>query len=400
MPVAKLTKSAIDKMRPADKDLYLRDTEIKGFLIKCAKTGLKTYIYEYKGPDRVTRRCTIGRHGIITPAEARNRAKELAGQKAARRDPAKEKTTAKARPTVKALADLWIADGIPNRRKRGHRGPAKPKTVSDYSGWLRRNILPVLGTMKCVDVEKKDIERVLKRLDETPTTANRVLSVLSSMFGYGIDKGWATANPCRGILRLEEKPKQKSLKKEDIKRLGKVLDDAETKNENQSGLDAIKLLLLTGARCGEIIKLRWGDVHFNSSELKLADTKTGAKTITLGSEALGLLREIHQRHLSHGKGEADDWVIPGSGPNHLAGLQKLWRKWRKRAGLDDCRIHDLRHNFASVLANDGAPLFIIAELLGHKSIVTTERYTHPDRDRIKKAADAVSNSITTNLGHG
>ena len=149
----------------------------------------------------------------------------------------------------------------------------------------------------------------------------------------------------------------------------------------------IKLLIFTGARKNEIQGLRWNEVDFHSGYLKLADSKTGQKAIPLNAGALEILNSLTRQ-------EGSEYVFPSFGGSaHYVGTPRVWTKIRADAGLDDVRLHDLRHSFASIAVSAGASLPIIGALLGHSDSATTQRYAHLQDDPLKAASDAVGGKI-------
>jgi integrase len=145
--------------------------------------------------------------------------------------------------------------------------------------------------------------------------------------------------------------------------------------------------LLTGCRLSEIQKLEWKHVYLDEGELRLSDSKTGAKTIYLGAAAVALLRTLPRV-------EKNPFVIVGKNPgSHLTDLQRPWSRIRCTAGLDDVRIHDLRHTFASGGLAVGEGLPVIGKLLGHTQVQTTARYAHLAADPVKQAADKISDRL-------
>ena len=150
---------------------------------------------------------------------------------------------------------------------------------------------------------------------------------------------------------------------------------------------AIRLLVLTGARLNEILTLQWEWVDFDAQCLRLPDSKTGAKTICLNPPAMQVLADIPRL-------ENNPFVICGGKPGaHLINLQKPWRRIRKLAGLDDVRLHDLRHSFASIAVASGMSLPLIGALLGHSQPQTTARYAHLSDDPLKKAVKTVGDKM-------
>ena len=222
------------------------------------------------------------------------------------------------------------------------------------------------------------------------TTANRVLSLLSKalnlaeLWGYRPD----ASNPCRHVQKYAENKRERFLSQEEIARLMSVLEQEEKEGkELPPVLCAIRLLLLTGCRLNEILSLSWQEVDFDKSCLFLLDSKRGKRTVYLSPPALELLQNI-PREKDH------PYVIAGKNKQaHLINLQKPWRRIRKKASLDDVRIHDLRHTFASVAAANGLSLPIIGALLGHSQTQTTARYAHLVGQPLLEAVGKVGESI-------
>ena len=195
------------------------------------------------------------------------------------------------------------------------------------------------------------------------------------------------------MKRFKEEKRERFLSDDEYQRLGSALREIEQeRSETPAAIAAIRLLMLTGCRLSEIQKLRWEHVDLESGELKLPETKTGAKIVHLGEPAIAVLRGIDRR------GD-NPWVIAGRKEDtHLTDLQHPWRRIRARAGLADLRIHDLRHSFASggLLVGEGLPM--IGKLLGHTQVQTTARYAHLANDPVKSAANRIANRIAEVAG--
>ena len=365
MATGKINKRSIDALSPGDKDAYLWDSTVKGFALKVTPRDTKTYLFEYKDRSRKTRRVTIGHHGVLTADQARERAKTLA-------------------------AEVELGGDIEARRKA--------KTLHDYRGWVGRHIVPEIGSMKVSDVQVQDVEKIVRDLSNHPTTANRVLAVISSMFTFAIRRHLVRDNPARGIEKNQEKKRKRHLSAEELLRLGKVLLAAEERGDNQTGINAIRFLLFTGMRRGEVETFRWSFVDWHYSRVHLPDSKSGEKVLPIGQPGIDLLTLIRESQKQTGTHDENGYVFPSAKANgHLVGLPKMWRKWRSEAGLEDVRIHDLRHSFASVGASSGTPLFVIGGILGHKSTATTDRYAHLQDDPARTAADSISTTIAAAL---
>ena len=218
--------------------------------------------------------------------------------------------------------------------------------------------------------------------------------MLSKMFSMAEVWGWRSdgSNPCLHIKRYKEEKRERFLSAEEFARLGKVLDDTlRDGSETRSAVVAIRLLMLTGCRLSEIQKLRWEHVDLEAGELHLPDTKTGGRAVPLAPSAVRLL-------VSLPRDEDNPWVIAGRKPgSHLTDLQHPWRRIRARAELDDVRIHDLRHSFASRALALGEGLPMIGKLLGHTQVQTTARYAHLARDTVKASAARIGDSIDNDL---
>ena len=224
----------------------------------------------------------------------------------------------------------------------------------------------------------------------TPYQANRVLALLSKVFNLAERWGLRPdgSNPCRHVERYPEKRRERYLSAEELARLGEVLTEVERASEEPaSAIAAIRLLILTGCRRNEVLSLRWEEVDFERSLLLLADSKTGRKAVPVGAPTLALLAELPRL-------EGNPHVLPGEKAGaHFVGLAKVWQRIRKQAGLEDVRVHDLRHSFASVGAGAGLSLPIIGKLLGHTQAATTQRYAHLAADPVRQAADRISEEI-------
>ena len=215
MATGKINKRSIDALSPGVKDAYLWDFTVKGFALKVTPRGTKTYLFEYKDRSRKTRRVTIGHHGVLTADQARERAKTLAAEVELGGDPASDRTKHRAALTVAQLAEKWLSDHVETRRKA--------KTLEDYRGWVARHIVPAIGSMRVPDVQVQDVEKIFQSLSTHPTTANRVLAVISSMFTFAIRQHLVRDNPARGIEKNQEKKRKRHLSAEELLRLGEVL---------------------------------------------------------------------------------------------------------------------------------------------------------------------------------
>ena len=225
-------------------------------------------------------------------------------------------------------------------------------------------------------------------------TASRTVGLLGGIFSYAFDCGLIEVNPVRGIKRYADKRGNRYLSQQELVALGQALRDGLNKGLNPLALSILKLLIFTGARKGEIETLNWTEVDFNGGFLRLSDSKTGQKTIPLNAGALEVL-------VSLDRVDGSPFVFPAHrGNGHYVGTPKVWRIVRSMAGLDDVRLHDLRHSFASIAVSGGASLPIIGALLGHTNNATTQRYAHLNDDPLKAATESIGNKISAAMSNG
>jgi integrase len=377
----KLTKRIVENTPVRKTETLLWDSELKGFFCKIAKTGIRSYFLYYRTKDGRQRKPKIGEHGALTCEEARNIARQWLSAVAHGKDPSAERKTLRQNPTLNDLAKRYMTDYAPRK---------KSSSIKEDLRLWQQHILPPLGSIKVSSLTRDDINKLHHALRKTPTTGNRVLSLLSKalnlaeLWGYRSDN----SNPCRHIKKYTETMRERFLTQQEICDLLNVLAEEETKGiELPSVLSAIRLLLLTGCRLNEILQLRWEYVNFENNLLFLPDSKTGKKTIYLSPEALKVLQAIPRV-------VGNDHVIIGKiEGKHLINLQKPWTRIREKAGLKNVRLHDLRHTFASVAAAKGVSLPIIGALMGHKQTQTTSRYAHLVGKPLLEASHLISNQI-------
>jgi integrase len=259
---------------------------------------------------------------------------------------------------------------------------------------LGRFILPVLGRHRVTDVTRADVAKFHHDLRHVPYQANRNLEIISKMFNLAEMWGLRPdgSNPRRHIRKYPEQKRERFLSAGELRRLGDVLGEMEAERlDLPTAIVAVRLLVLTGCRLNEIMKLRWEHVDLAEGVLRLPDSKTGAKVVHLGNAAVDVLRGVEGQPFN-------PFVITGTRARKpLSDLQPFWQRARARAGLKDVRLHDLRHTFASVAVASGQGLPMIGKLLGHSQVQTTARYAHLAGDPVRAAANDVSDAVAAGL---
>lgn len=382
----KITKRLVEAAEVRDKDYIVFDSEIPGFGARILPSGKRSYLVQYR-VGRKCRRMSLGLHGVVTTEKARGEAIKVLGRVRDGDDPAGAREKARTELTVEDLGRRVIDEHAAHH--------CKPGTVTGYRYYVKAYIRSRIGHLRISEVERSDIAKFQHDLRHAPVQANRCLQFLSKAFNLAEVWGLRPdgTNPCRHIKKYPEKKRERYLTKEELARLGEVLRQCEQEGiESPSAINALRLLIFTGCRLSEIMTLKWNYVDFEGSALHLPDSKTGAKTVHVGAPALEVLSKIERT-------EGNPWVITGRKPGaHLTDLQPPWRRIRKRAGIEDVRIHDLRHTFASIAVASGQGLPMIGKLLGHTQVQTTARYAHLAADPVKLAANAVAGSLRDALG--
>lgn len=395
----RLTKRAVDAAEPRDKPYVLWDRDIPGFGLKVHPSGRKTYVLKYRfGGGRGGRRRepVIGVHGTLTPDEARRIAIDWGRDIASGIDPAAAREAQRSAPSVSELLDRYLQD---------HAEPhKKPSSVQNDRRIIEKTLKPAFRRIKVRDLARDDVAKLHARMATTPYEANRTLALLSKVLNLAElwDLREDGSNPCRHVRRYKEERRERLLSEHELARLGSVLMQAQNGPLRMSvgretliyppAISAIRLLLFTGARVGEILSLEWDWINWTMCRAELPDSKTGRKFVYLPAPAMEVLNDIR-----NGSPDAR-FVIAGRHPGtHLVNLKDPWGIIREVAGMPDLRIHDLRHCFASVGASRGMSLPLIGALLGHKDVATTQRYAHLSDDPVRRASDEIASQVNAAL---
>ena len=378
-----LSRRTVDALSVEKKDAVFWDRDLPGFGVRVYPTGRKVYVAQSRGPAGL-RRVSLGRHGELSAERARKRARTAIDR--IKHDGSPATTTLGGTLTVADLAKRYL-DAHVAVNCNAHTGRI-------YRGSLENHILPALGAMRIEAVGPAEAGLLHYELRATPRAANRALMVLSKMFSLA--EAWGLVvpggNPCRFVLKYKEGKRERFLAPQEYRRIGRELRvlGAEGPGPERAAA-ALRLLILTGCRAGEVLTLKWDDVDLEAGELRLRAAKTGARMVPLSPLAAAVLSEIVPVPRS-------PWVFAGRTPDrHLSQLTTYWHRVRQRAGVEDVRIHDLRHSFASRALAIGESLAMIGRLLGHSDIGSTARYAHLARDAERVAVSRVGGSIAADI---
>lgn len=365
--------------KPAVKEYTLQDTALKGFALRVRSSGAKSWVLRLAIHGKV-QRLTLGNAKRVRVDDARAKAHALLAQV-----PKVVMVTDLVRPDAPTLAAF--ARTYQERRSKQWR----PSTKRAYGIYFRCTLLPFFGDMPLDWITRADVARWFHDYSKLrPGGANQALSILRTLFNCA--RSWGVLaeqaiNPCKGIKKNRSAPRGRILNRDELQRLGAALDRQVLVRPDQ--VDAVRLLLLTGCRHGEILGLRWREVR--PGRLDLADSKTGPRRVLLGQSAAAVLARRRQRQqlLS-----AYVFPRPRDPSQSRASIRSFWSMIRRQAGLPaTLRLHDLRHTYASYPLMGGETLIMTGKLLGHRHARSTQRYAHLSGEFLLAAADRVAASI-------
>lgn len=388
----RLTKTVVDAAiysgnPETNERVVLWDDKLSGFGLRVYPSGRKAFVlsYRYRGRKRLL---TLGRYSeVFTLAQAKTKAQKTIA-KLDEQDPLAERQREQA-PT---LGEIWKR--YLEEYAQAHK---KARTVADEKGTWRRHLERGFSKRRLDEITREDVQRLHHKLRNSPYAANDAVKLLRRLYSLAGEE-WGLVspdmNPARRIKLFKEARRERYLSSEEISRLGQALREAQEEGEDPYAIAAVRLLLLTGARAGEILGLRWDEVDFQSRLLRLRDSKTGPKGVELAAPALEVLAGLQRLRMA-----GSPWVFPGRDPAKPRNdyIKRSWAKIRQRAGLEDVRLHDLRHSFASMGAAAGYSLKMVGELLGHAHAATTDRYAHLARDPRKEANERIAGEIAAAL---
>ena len=360
--------------KPRAKKYEIRDDVITGLGLAVQPSGVRTFVLNRMVRGR-RRYATVGSADAMTVPQARAEARRLIASFA---DTAKKDGGPR---TPGRPMDAFAAEFLD--RQAGH---WKPRTLESNAYMVRKYILPAFSSLTVDAITVEHVRDWFASMADRPGSANRSMPVLSVMMRMAELWGYRphNSNPCKNTKRYRMEPKARFLTADEMARLNAVL----TRDEFYcpQAVAVIRLLMLTGCRFGEIVSLEWDWIR--GKRIHLPDSKSGPRTVWLSSAARAVIDAIPRY-------SPDCPFLFSARPptRHIDNVEYQWHRIRNEAGLPGLRIHDLRHNWASVAAMNGVDMVTVAKLLGHALVETTERYTHLSDQSVADAADRVSNRI-------
>jgi integrase len=381
--MVKLTREYINALVADGTDRTFPDDTVKGLVLRLTPSGSKLFHAEVRVGGKL-KKTPLGALGL---AEARRIGRPVLDALRAGRDPTADKVARQQAATaaelkIETFAEQWI-------EKR--RTKLKPRTVADYELLFRQHINPALGHLSVQRISFADVEALHTSMKRIKRRANYSVATLRALLNHAEELGLRArySNPCTAIEFFRERERERFLSEAEVTTAAEAIAAAE--RAGVIGVHAaagLRLALLTGARSGEITAAQWSHVNWTQRLIRLPDSKNNQpRTIHLSDAAIEVLR-----------------TLPRIGPFVIAGavagepyknLSRAWILARAYGGLDDVRLHDLRHSYASLAASQGISLQTIGALLGHKALASTKRYAHLARDQVARASDELGVVIQT-----
>jgi integrase len=411
MPTTKLTKRAVEAFGPpTEAQIVYWDSEIRGFGVRVLKSGLKTFVLQYRNAEGIKRRINIGRYGIMTVERARDQARIKLGAVAGGEDPADQARRARKGITVAEVCDWYLAEAragnILGRKNR----PIKASSLDMDESRIKTHIKPLLGRRVVSHLTIADVEQMQADVKSGktarphgggrggkatggPGVAGRCVGTLQAIIGHAKHKGLLTEHPTRGARKLNGNKKKRRLSVAEIEALGTAIAYAERNGENPVALDVVRLLLLTGYRRQEAQAMHREWVYSDGGYVTFPDTKSDAQIRAIGPAAI---RVIETQPIIVG----NPHVFPSAtadGP--FTAVAACLTRICRLAGIGGVTPHTLRHTFGSVAGDLGFSELTIRAMLGHASQNVTQDYIHVD-EALKLAVRMTSDEIEKLLDQG
>ena len=375
----RLSDAAIARLRAREREYTVWDSAVSGLGVRVRPSGGKSYVLlrqSSSGSGRVT----------LGPVSSKG-IDEVRRECHARRALPEPEECCQPKEKVPLLRDF-----VEGAWKEAHFDRYKPSTRRSVRTVLAGQVLPAFGSKPLDRIGPAEVRRWFDAYSRTaPGGANKGLELLRQIMNFALARGHVETNPARGVRKNRRTPLARFLSRDEIGCLHRILDaHAQRGGESRRQADIVRLLLLTGCRKGEIVRLRWSEVRGDA--LELADGKTGPRRVPLNGQA----RRILERQP---RGESP-FVFPSplDASRPRCGDLRLWYRVRREAGIEDVRLHDLRHTHASHAVMNGVPVPVVSRMLGHSSARMTLRYAHLGDREVEEAAERIGRAIAAVIG--
>jgi integrase len=402
--MSKLTKRAVDALEPPKKgQTFLWDGELRGFGVRAIPSGLKTFILQYRNAEGRSRRIVLGRYGVLTVEQARDKAKVKLGAVADGADPAAKADGPRETITVAEICDWYLAEAKAGRILGRRDRPIKPSTLAMDRSRIETHIKPLLGRRQVRALKLADIAGMQADIAAGKTAkprgagrggvttggtgvAARTVSTLQSLLAHAKLLDVVASNPAVGVRKLAGKKKERRLSVAEIKKLGAAMRAAKGGGERSVALAAVRLMLLTGFRISEAQGLQRDWLHADQDYIHFPDTKSDGQVRAIGPSAAQLAASQPVR-------KDCPYVFPADvGDGHYTAVKGCLARLCTIAKIEGVTPHTLRHTFGSVAGDLGFSELTIAALLGHAARGVTQGYIHID-EALKLAASRTSEEI-------
>lgn len=360
----KLTEAVVKRLdAPATGERIAWDTELKRFGVRVQRGGKKAFVIKYRNATGKQRKMVLGSWPATTVEQARKTARQHLGDVERGLDPMEAKEQKQSAPNMERLVSEYL-DHIKDHKR--------PNTIKGERSMLDRFVLPNIGNKLVRNVTSQDIEAIVRSLADTPYQANRTLALMSYLFNTAVRWQYRPDNPAKGMRRFHEDARERFLTDDERDRLWVYLDASDDPRAR-----ALMLLMVTGARTGEVLQMRWADLDLEAGTWTKPSAHTKQRKlhrVPLSPVALDILKGI---------------TSTGENVFGFHEVRPFWRKVCQDLNIQNCRVHDLRHSYASMLVSEGCSLPLIGALLGHTQPKTTSRYAHLSDDALRLATNGI-----------
>jgi integrase len=390
----KLTSKTLDALasNPQEAKHNIHDLNCKGLMVEVRPNGGMTYYLRYRDAGNRQRQFRLGSAEDLSLDQARKLVHQYRAQLAMGEDPAMTQALARQVPTLAEFVDEYYLPYV----------KIKKRSWETDASLLKNHILPLFGQRPMNGISKMEVVALHQgqlAAGAAPASANRLLILMRFMFNLA--RSWEIPgierNPTEGIgCVVENNARERYLTRKEAERLVAAV----SASKNPMLRPIVSLLLLTGARRGELLKAKWEDINLEQRLWRIPLSKSGkARFVPLSDGALQVLAALQAEQATWADSlRAGGWVVPNPDTGKPFGtIHSSWDRARKLAGLPEVRIHDLRHSFASFLVNNGRSIYEVQKILGHSQVRTTQRYAHLDQDSLLAAANTAAASLSTSF---